>query len=100
MTQAKMRSGAEYLRSLKDGRRIYVDGQPVKDVVSHPAFREAARSVAHLFDVAAAPEHRELMTYPSPATGAPVWRAWQIPKSHADLRAKRRAAEKWAEATF
>ena len=99
-TSSGMRSGAEYLRSLRDGRAIFVDGERVKDVTTHPAFREAARSVARLFDVAAAPEHRELMTYPSPKTGAPVWRAWQIPKSHDDLRAKRRAAEIWAEATF
>src|SRR6516225_392220 len=95
-----MRSGAEYLRSLKDGRCVYVDGERVKDVTVHPAFREAAKSMARLFDIAAAPEHRAVMTYPSPETGAPVWRAWQIPKNHDDLRAKRRAAELWAEATF
>ena len=77
-----------------------MDGERVADVTTHPAFREAARSIARLFDIAAAPENRDLMTYPSPATGAPVWRAWQIPKSHADLRAKRLAAEKWAEASF
>jgi 4-hydroxyphenylacetate 3-monooxygenase len=97
---ANLRSGADYLRSLKDGRHVYADGERVKDVTTHPAFREAAKSLAHLFDIAAAPENRELMTYPSPRTGAPVWRAWQIPRSHADLRAKRLAAEKWAEATF
>ncbi len=95
-----MRSGADYLRSLNDGRHVFVDGELVKDVTTHPAFREAAKRVAQLFDVAAAPENRELMTYPSPETGAPVWRAWQIPRSHADLRAKRLAAEKWAEQTF
>jgi 4-hydroxyphenylacetate 3-monooxygenase len=99
-TSSGMRTGSEYLRSLRDGRAIFVDGERVKDVTTHPAFREAARSVARLFDVAAAPENRELMTYPSPKTGAPVWRAWQIPKSHDDLRAKRRAAEVWAETTF
>ena len=99
-TSTTMRTGSEYLRSLRDGRAIYVDGERVKDVTTHPAFREAARSVANLFDIAAAPENRELMTYPSPKTGAPVWRAWQIPKSHEDLRAKRRAAEAWAETTF
>jgi 4-hydroxyphenylacetate 3-monooxygenase len=99
-TSSGMRTGSEYLRSLRDGRAIFVDGERVKDVTTHPAFREAAKSVAHLFDIAAAPENRELMTYPSPKTGAPVWRAWQIPKSHDDLRAKRRAAEAWAETTF
>ena len=63
MTQATMRSGEEYLHALKDGRRVYMDGERVADVAGHPAFREAARSLAHLFDIAAAPEHRELMTY-------------------------------------
>ncbi len=96
----QMRTGEAYLASLRDGRHVYADGELVKDVTAHPAFRQAAKSLAHLFDVAAAPENRDLMTYPSPTTGAPVWRAWQIPKTHADLRAKRLAAEKWAESTF
>src|SRR5581483_7779287 len=30
----------------------------------------------------------------------PVWRAWQIPHNHADLRARRLFSETWAEATF
>ena len=50
----KMRTGAEYLRSLDDGRQVFVDGEKVGKVVDHPAFREAARSIANLFDMAAA----------------------------------------------
>jgi 4-hydroxyphenylacetate 3-monooxygenase len=50
-------------------------------------FREAARSVARLYDIAAAPEMRDRMTFPSPKTGGPVLRAFQIPRNHADLRA-------------
>src|SRR5246127_5710832 len=95
-----MRTGAEYLRSLKDGRQVFLDGERVKDVTAHPAFRGAARSIANLYDIAAAPELRERMTFPSPKTGAPVHRAWQIPRSHADLRARRLFSETWAEATF
>src|SRR5579864_1320727 len=95
-----MRSGTEYLRSLNDGRRVFVDGERVKDVTAHPAFREAARSVANLYDIAADPALRERMTFPSPKTGAPVQRAWQIPRTHADLRARRLFSETWAEATF
>jgi 4-hydroxyphenylacetate 3-monooxygenase len=95
-----LRTGAEYLRSLNDGRKVFLDGEPVADVTKHPAFREAARSVARLYDIAAAPENRELMTFPSPKTGAPVWRCFQIPHSTADLRARRLFSEKWAEATF
>src|SRR5689334_22632756 len=95
-----MRTGAEYLRSLKDGRRVFVDGERVKDVTTHPAFSGAARSIANLYDIAEAPEQRERMTFASPKTGAPVQRAYQIPKTHADLRARRLFSETWAEATF
>ena len=95
-----MRTGAEYLRSLKDGRQVFLDGERVKDVTEHGAFREAARSVARLYDIAAAPEMRERMTFTSPKTGEPVLRAYQIPHTHADLAARRRFSETWAEATF
>src|SRR5262245_4030253 len=99
-TAESLRTGADYLRSLDDGRAVFVDGERVADVARHPAFQEAARSVARLYDIAAAPENRELMTFPSPKTGLPVLRAYQIPKSHADLRARRLFSERWAEATF
>src|SRR6478735_3081778 len=95
-----MRTGSDYLRSLNDGRRVFVDGERVKDVTAHLAFREAARSIARLYDIAAAPEMSERMTFTSPKTGEPVWRAWQIPHTHADLRARRLFSETWAEATF
>jgi 4-hydroxyphenylacetate 3-monooxygenase len=88
------------LRSLDDGRQVFLEGERVGRVSDHPAFREAARRMAALFDLAAEPELRERMTYPSPRTGAPVWRAWQIPRSHADLKARRLFHETWAEATF
>src|SRR5215475_4282665 len=82
-----LRTGAEFLRSLDDGRQIFLEGERIGRVVEHPAFGGAARSIAKLFDIAAAPEMRERMTFPSPKTGAPVWRAWQIPHSHSDLKA-------------
>jgi 4-hydroxyphenylacetate 3-monooxygenase len=99
-TAGAMRSGADYLRSLKDGRQIFVDGEKVADVTIYPAFREAARSVANLYDIAAAAENRELMTFAAEKTGAPILRAYQIPHTHAELRAKRLFSERWAEATF
>src|SRR5580658_354280 len=95
-----MRTGADYLASLNDGRRVFLDGEVVADVSAHPALPQAARSIARLYDIAADPGNRERMTFPSPKTGAPVQRAWQIPKTHADLRARRLFSETWAEATF
>jgi 4-hydroxyphenylacetate 3-monooxygenase len=96
-----LRTGADFLEGLRlTPRNVFVDGEKVTDPSSHPAFRGAAKSMARLFDYAAAPENREVMTYPSPVDGKPVWRCYQIPATHADLRAKRIAAEKWAECTF
>ncbi len=69
-----MRTGDEYLRSLNDGRRVFVDGELVKEVTTHPAFRQAARSIATLYDIAAQPDLRERMTFTSPKTGKPVHR--------------------------
>src|SRR5258708_9817311 len=95
-----MRTGADYPSSLNDGRQVFGDGERVKDVTAHLALREAARPIARLCDIAAAPEMRERMTFISPKTGEPVLRAYQIPRSHADLRARRLFSETWSEATF
>jgi 4-hydroxyphenylacetate 3-monooxygenase len=95
-----MRTGADYLQSLNDGRQVFLDGHKVADVTRHPAFRQAARSLATLYDIAAEPDLRQTMTFASPKIGAPVLRAYQIPHSHEDLRARRLFSEKWAEATF
>jgi 4-hydroxyphenylacetate 3-monooxygenase len=96
-----MRTGAQFLDSIReDGRHVYFDGGLVKDVTTHPAFRGAARSIARLFDVAADPANRALMTFASPATGEAVWRCYQVPKDAADLAARRVMSTRWAEETF
>ncbi|MGH7089056.1 MAG: 4-hydroxyphenylacetate 3-hydroxylase N-terminal domain-containing protein, partial [Stellaceae bacterium] len=96
-----MRSGADYIDSIRDdGRRVFIDGEVVRDVTTHPAFREPVRQIARLYDLAAAPENRSLMTFPSPANGEPVLRCWQIPRELGDLKARRLMQERWAEASF
>lgn len=100
-TSAGMRSGAQYLDDLaRGGRAIHVDGERVSDPTRHPALAAGAREIARLIDYAAAPENREAMTFTAPETGRPAWRCWQIPRSPADMKAKRIAAERWAEQTF
>jgi 4-hydroxyphenylacetate 3-monooxygenase len=56
-------TGKEYLESIRDGRRVYVGGERVDDVTSHPAFRNAARSFAMIYDRKRAPENRDVMTF-------------------------------------
>src|SRR4029453_3643910 len=88
-----IRRGEEYLESLRDGRRLWLMGQPVDDVTTHPALAGCARSVADVYDLQHDREHHDLLTFPSPATGKPVSRAYQLPHSVDDLASQRRAYE-------
>ena len=94
------RTGAQYVAAIRDGRTVYVNGERVADVTEHPAFRSAVQSIAHLYDLAASPEHRDTMTFPSPATGEPVNKCFLIPKTAEDLAGRRAAHRLWADATF
>ncbi|MGW4203786.1 4-hydroxyphenylacetate 3-hydroxylase family protein [Streptomyces sp. NPDC004726] len=89
-----IRSGRNYLDSLCDGREVWLDGERVKDVTSHPAFRNAAASIARLYDLAHDSEHRDVLTSDG------VHRAYVVPRTHADLVARREAYKVWAEASF
>lgn len=98
---APLRTGEQFLESLRRNPRvIVVNGEKITDPTRHPAFSGAARSIASLYDYAAAEENRDVMTFPSPRDGKPVLRAYQIPHTTKDLEDKRIAAERWAELTF
>ena len=55
-------TGQEYLESLKDGREIWLHGEKVKDVTTHPAFRNAARSIARLYDALHDEKTKDVLT--------------------------------------
>jgi 4-hydroxyphenylacetate 3-monooxygenase len=95
-----MRTGTEYLAGLRDSRTVFADGERVGDVTTHPGFRDAARSIAALYDIAADPANSEDMTCRSPYTGEPMNVAYLIPRSEQDLVHRRRGLRRWAEATF
>lgn len=46
-----LKTGAEHLESLRDGRAVYIGSERVSDVTSHPAFRNAAQTVAAIYDM-------------------------------------------------
>ena len=92
-----MRTGTDYLAALKDDREIYIDGQRVHDVASHPAFAPIAATVAELFDLAADPA--TAMTYTAPETGDEANLVHSIPRSQDDLASRRRAIQTWARHT-
>ena len=93
------RTGAEYIRGLRDGRTVFVNGERVDDVTTHTALAAAVQSVARLYDIAADPANQKLMTYPSPRDGRPVNLAWLTPRTREDLAARRKAIKTWADAS-
>ena len=57
-----MLDGARYLASLRDAREVYIYGERVRDVTQHPAFRNACRSIARLYDALHDPKTRDTLT--------------------------------------
>ncbi len=58
-----LKAGAAYLEGLRDGRVIYIGGERVDDVANHPAFRNAARSYARIFDARTDAKLRDVLTF-------------------------------------
>jgi 4-hydroxyphenylacetate 3-monooxygenase len=92
-----LKTGIDHIKSLRDGRSVYIDGRKVEDVTTDPAFRHAVASVASLYDFQAAPEQLETMTYVVPGTKQRANRIWQLPTSYDELVQRRRGLEAWTE---
>jgi len=57
-----LKTGKEHVESLRDGRIVYLGSERIDDVTTHPAFRNAVRTIAMLYDMKADPAQREAMT--------------------------------------
>ena len=95
-----VKTGTDHIKSLRDGRTVYIDGKLVDDVTEHPAFRNAIRSAAALYDFQARPENLELMTFQPEGSKRRVNRCWQLPTTYEELVQRRRALTAWAEQTY
>ena len=93
-------TGARYVESLKDGREVWLDGQRVADVTTHPAFSGMVHELARIYDLQHTPEYRDQMTFVSPATGGRCSVSWLAPRSMEDLKAKRRNSEIWTRQSW
>ena len=92
------KTGADHIKSLDDGREVFLDGERLDDPINHPAFRNAIRSAAGLYDFQAA--NLDLMTFESPTTGRPVNRCWQLSRTYEDLVRRREALVAWSRTNY
>jgi 4-hydroxyphenylacetate 3-monooxygenase len=93
-----LRTGCDYLNALRDGRRIYIGSELVRDVTTHPAFRNAARSFSDIYDRKRSPEHVDVMSYEENGERCSSW--YLKPKSRDDLRKRSEAHRRVAEWTY
>ena len=95
-------TGKEYLDSLDDGREIYIYGKRVKNVATHPAFRNAARTVARLYDALhdPGPSSRYSPVRTDTGTGGFTHKFFRVARSREDLIGQRDAIAHWARMSY
>ena len=91
------RSGQEYIDNLSaNPAEVWIGGEKVKDVTTHPAFQNGVRSLAALYDLQHNPNTKDTMTFESPRSGDPVGLSFIVPKSIDDLVKRREMMTAWA----
>jgi len=93
-----VRTGADYIGALRDGREVWHAGRRIKDVTAHLGFSGTIRTLADLYDKQHAPEFRDVMTFEQ--EGERISCSYLAPKNAEQLARKRRNIEFWAEQTL
>lgn len=89
------RTGAQFLRGLRDSRQVWLGADRITDPTEHPALRGAAEAIAAVFDLHH--EHPEDCLMPDPETGEPIAVSHLIPRSRDDLLRRHKALRRVAE---
>jgi len=96
-----VRSGQQFIDGLKaNPREVWINGERIKDVTTHPAFSRIVRQLARLYDAQVDPATRDALTYVVPETGERAGMAFMPAKTAADLRRRREAYYHWASMNF
>jgi 4-hydroxyphenylacetate 3-monooxygenase len=100
-TAVRPYTGAEYLESLRDGREVWIYGERVKDITTHPAFRNSARMVARLYDGLHDPAKKDVLTTETDTgNGGFTHKFFRTPRNAEDLVGARDAIAEWARMTY
>lgn len=84
------RTGAEYLDSIRRNQpEVYLNGERVADVTTHPAFAGPAKTIAEQYDLQHDPRYRDICLYESPTTGELVSSSFMVARSREDLIKRR-----------
>ena len=94
------RTGAQYIKGLQEQEReVWLRGERVKDVTTHPGLAGGVRAIASLYDLQHDPAVGDAMTYLSPTSGDRVGLSFIIPRTQEDLLRRSAMMLRWARAT-
>jgi len=94
------RTGQDYLDGLRaQDREVWLRGERVADVTTHPGLRNGARAIASLYDMQHDPARRDDVTYVSPGSGERLGLSFIIPRTRDDLERRRGMMLNWARST-
>lgn len=85
-----LRTGEEYIESIRDGREVWIDGERVEDVPTHPMFKPLVDIRARIYDMA---HMNPLMSYVDEESGEKCAIGSKPPTTKADWHQKRRAVD-------
>lgn len=88
-----IRTGAEYRESIRDGREVWIGGEQITDVPSHPMFKPLVDIRARIYDMAHEPATRDVLSYEEPETHERNAITLKLPFTREDWQAKRRAVD-------
>jgi 4-hydroxyphenylacetate 3-monooxygenase len=89
----ELRTGSDFVDSIRDGRRVWINGERVEDVATDPTFRPIVDIRARIYDMAHMPVHRRTVTYVDPVTGQRRHIANKLPMVEEDWQRKRAALD-------
>ena len=79
-----IRTGAEYIESIRDGREVWLNGEQVKDVPTHPHFKPLVDIRARMYDMQHEAATKELLSYTDSGTGERNTTFYKTPHTQQD----------------
>src|SRR4030088_3188735 len=94
------RTGRQYIKGLQDQQReVWLGGERVKDVTTHPGLANGVRAIASLYDMQHDPKLRDEMTFVSPTSGERLGLSFIIPRTRDELARRGAMMLRWARTT-
>jgi 4-hydroxyphenylacetate 3-monooxygenase len=99
-TRTRPLNGNEYVESLRDGRVIWIYGEQLTDITTHPAFRNTVRMASRLYDALHDERKSILCAETDTGSGGYTQKFFKPARDTDELIAARDAIAEWARVTY